>query len=46
MGYSKEEQQSVDGEDGLSFTENGAGNVFGRLEGKNNELPTIVSGSL
>lgn len=51
IGYSKEEQQAKSlvkewmKEAGLTITEDGAGNVFGRLEGKNNELPAIVSGS-
>ncbi|HLR52435.1 MAG TPA: M20 family metallo-hydrolase [Candidatus Avamphibacillus sp.] len=49
-GYSQEEKQAKEfimdwmKEAGLEVTEDGAGNVFGRLEGKNN-LPPIVSGS-
>ncbi|UOQ94538.1 M20 family metallo-hydrolase [Halobacillus shinanisalinarum] len=51
VGFSQEEKQAktlVKGwmkELGLSITEDGAGNVFGRLEGKNPSLPAIVSGS-
>lgn len=32
-------------EAGLTVKEDGAGNVFGRLEGKNNHKPSIMSGS-
>ncbi|MFC7062564.1 M20 family metallo-hydrolase [Halobacillus seohaensis] len=51
LGFSKEEKQAkelVKGwmvEAGLSITEDGAGNVFARLAGKNPEIPAISSGS-
>ncbi|MBT2217904.1 Zn-dependent hydrolase [Virgibacillus dakarensis] len=50
-GFSKEEKAArelVSGwmrEAGLSVREDGAGNIIGRLAGKNNELPAIMSGS-
>lgn len=50
-GYSKEElaaKQLVIGwmkEAGLEVRQDEAGNVFGRLEGKQNDLPVIMSGS-
>ncbi|MFD2922426.1 M20 family metallo-hydrolase [Halobacillus naozhouensis] len=51
VGFSQEEKKAktlVKGwmeELGLSVREDGAGNVFGRLEGKDTSLPAIVSGS-
>src|SRR5690625_2306302 len=50
-GFSKEEKQVKDlvagwmREAGLNVREDGAGNVFGRLAGKNDALPAILSGS-
>ncbi len=50
LGYSKEEKQAKElvigwmKEAGLSITIDGAGNVFGRLEGKQ-EAPAVMSGS-
>lgn len=50
-GFSTEEKrvkELVKGwmqEAGLQVREDGAGNVFGRIDGKNNEQPAIVSGS-
>ncbi|MFE8702757.1 M20 family metallo-hydrolase [Cytobacillus sp. FJAT-54145] len=50
-GFSKEEKQAKElvktwmKEAGLDVHEDGAGNVFGRLEGHNNQLPAIASGS-
>ncbi|MFD2630214.1 M20 family metallo-hydrolase [Oceanobacillus kapialis] len=50
-GYSKEEKQAKDlvarwmTEAGLEVHHDEAGNVFGRLAGKNNHLPAVLSGS-
>lgn len=50
-GFSREEKQAKElvaswmRDAGLYVREDGAGNIFGRLEGKNNELPAIISGS-
>ncbi|MFB4169583.1 Zn-dependent hydrolase [Virgibacillus sp. JSM 102003] len=50
-GFSKEEKQAkvlVSGwmqEAGLDVQEDGAGNIFGRLDGSDNELPAILCGS-
>ncbi|WP_085506078.1 M20 family metallo-hydrolase [Thalassobacillus devorans] len=50
IGFSKEEKQVKDlvkswmEEAGLSISEDGAGNVFGRLEGKDPSKPAIMSG--
>ncbi|WP_100011330.1 M20 family metallo-hydrolase [Lentibacillus sediminis] len=50
-GYSQEEKQAKEliktwmSEAGLTVREDGAGNVFGRLAGKNDEKPAILSGS-
>ncbi|MGY0692437.1 M20 family metallo-hydrolase [Virgibacillus sp. FSP13] len=50
-GFSKEEKEArekVSGwmrEAGLEVHEDGAGNILGRLEGKNKNLPAIMSGS-
>ncbi|MGM8365771.1 M20 family metallo-hydrolase [Virgibacillus sp. W0181] len=50
-GFSEEEQQAKElvqqwmKEAGLKVWQDGAGNVFGRLEGKNKEAKTIISGS-
>ncbi|WP_306417019.1 Zn-dependent hydrolase [Halobacillus sp. Marseille-P3879] len=50
-GFYKEEKQAKDlvkqwmSEAGLTITEDGAGNVFGRLEGKQPGLPAVLSGS-
>ncbi|WP_028783879.1 M20 family metallo-hydrolase [Thalassobacillus devorans] len=50
IGFSKEEKQAKDlmkiwmKEAGLNVSEDGAGNVFGRLEGKDHSLPAIMSG--
>ncbi|MFS0862219.1 M20 family metallo-hydrolase [Fredinandcohnia sp. 179-A 10B2 NHS] len=51
IGFSEEEKAAKDlvkkwmTEAGLEVTVDGAGNVFGRLEGKNPELPALISGS-
>jgi allantoate deiminase len=51
LGFSAEERAAKDmvigwmREAGLVVTEDGAGNVFGRLTGKENQLPSILSGS-
>ncbi|WP_010677074.1 Zn-dependent hydrolase [Bacillus timonensis] len=51
IGFSKEEKAAKDlvkewmSEAGLTVTQDGAGNVFGRLEGKNPNLPALMSGS-
>ncbi|MFB5661099.1 M20 family metallo-hydrolase [Alteribacillus sp. HJP-4] len=51
LGFSIEEKQAKQviigwmQEAGLTVTEDGAGNVFGRLEGKHPDLPVIMSGS-
>lgn len=50
-GFSKEEKAAKElvatwmREAGLNVREDGAGNIFGRLPGKNNDLSAIVSGS-
>ncbi len=50
-GFSREEKEArekVSGwmrEAGLEVHEDGAGNILGRMEGKNNKLPAIMSGS-
>ncbi|MFD1040372.1 M20 family metallo-hydrolase [Virgibacillus byunsanensis] len=50
-GYSKGEKQAKElvsswmRDAGLKVHEDGAGNVFGRLAGKNDELPAIICGS-
>lgn len=50
-GYSQEEKQAKDliskwmKEAGLTVRQDEAGNVFGRLKGRNDGLPAIVSGS-
>ncbi|SDQ67290.1 Zn-dependent hydrolase [Virgibacillus salinus] len=50
-GFSKEEKQAKKlvsswmQEAGLDVREDGAGNIFGRLDGKNNGLPAILCGS-
>lgn len=50
-GFSLEEKQAKElvktwmEEAGLQVRQDGAGNVFGRLAGKNNDLPAILSGS-
>ncbi|MCP3028319.1 Zn-dependent hydrolase [Halobacillus sp. A5] len=50
-GFSKEEQQAKDlvkqwmKQAGLTILEDGAGNVFGRLEGKQPQLPVVLNGS-
>lgn len=50
-GYSKEEKQASElvagwmRDAGLVVHEDGAGNIFGRLVGKSDELPAILSGS-
>lgn len=51
IGFSKEEKAAKDlvkkwmTEAGLTVTQDGAGNVFGRKEGKNPNLPALLSGS-
>ncbi|RFB17389.1 Zn-dependent hydrolase [Bacillus sp. HNG] len=51
IGFSHEEKAAKDlvmqwmTEAGLTVTEDGAGNVFGRLNGKNSDLPALLSGS-
>ncbi|MEH7385991.1 M20 family metallo-hydrolase [Bacillus sp. JJ1521] len=51
IGFSREEKAAKDmvkkwmAEAGLTVTEDGAGNVFGRLDSKNPSLPAILSGS-
>ncbi|MFS0821441.1 M20 family metallo-hydrolase [Bacillus sp. 1P02SD] len=51
IGFSHEEKAAKDlvkkwmTEAGLTVTEDGAGNVFGRLNGKNPDLPALLSGS-
>ncbi|UCZ55174.1 Zn-dependent hydrolase [Bacillus shivajii] len=51
MGFSKEERQAKSlvkswfQEAGLNVYEDGAGNVFGRVSGRNEEAPAILSGS-
>ncbi|AST92375.1 allantoate amidohydrolase [Sutcliffiella cohnii] len=51
LGLSLEEKQAKElvktwmKEAGLEVTEDGAGNVFGKLEGKNSSLPSIWTGS-
>ncbi|MFT4414788.1 M20 family metallo-hydrolase [Fredinandcohnia humi] len=51
VGFSKEEKAAKELvmhwmlEAGLKVTVDGAGNVFGRLDGKNPELPALLSGS-
>ncbi|MCT8138322.1 M20 family metallo-hydrolase [Anaerobacillus sp. CMMVII] len=51
MGFSKEERQAKElvkswmQEAGLVVREDGAGNVFGRLKGKDSTAPAILSGS-
>ncbi|WP_449537953.1 M20 family metallo-hydrolase [Ferdinandcohnia sp. Marseille-Q9671] len=51
IGYSKEEKAAKDlvvqwmTEAGLTVTTDGAGNVFGRVDGKNKNLPALLSGS-
>ena len=51
IGYSQEEQQAKElvmnwmQDAGLETVQDGAGNVFGRLQGKDPELPAIMSGS-
>lgn len=51
IGFSEEEKAAKElvkkwmTEAGLVVTVDGAGNVFGRLEGKNPELPALMSGS-
>lgn len=51
IGFSKEEEQAKQlaikwmTEAGLKIRRDAAGNVFGRLEGKNKALPTLLSGS-
>ncbi|WP_077619820.1 M20 family metallo-hydrolase [Bacillus sinesaloumensis] len=51
IGFSKEEKAAKDivkkwmTEAGLTVTQDGAGNVFGRVEGKNPDLPALLSGS-
>lgn len=51
LGYSKEEREAKElvkewmRQAGLAVREDGAGNVFGRLEGNFNHLPVILSGS-
>lgn len=50
-GFSQEEKEAKDlaakwmREAGLEVRHDGAGNVFGRLAGKNDELPVVLSGS-
>lgn len=50
-GFSKEEKEAKDlvarwmEEAGLHVHRDGAGNVFGRFEGRNNDLPAVMSGS-
>ncbi|MEH7225206.1 M20 family metallo-hydrolase [Bacillus sp. JJ1566] len=51
IGFSREEKAAKDlvkqwmTETGLTVTEDGAGNVFGRIDGKNPNLPAMLSGS-
>ncbi|MBM4761375.1 M20 family metallo-hydrolase [Bacillus sp. B15-48] len=51
IGFSKEEQQAKKRiiqwmeQAGLTVTQDGAGNVFGRIEGRNPGLPALMSGS-
>ncbi len=51
IGFSHEEKAAKDlvkhwmADAGLTVTEDGAGNVFGRMNGKNLSLPAILSGS-
>ncbi|THE11939.1 Zn-dependent hydrolase [Bacillus timonensis] len=51
IGFSHEEKAAKDlvkqwmTEAGLTVTEDGAGNVFGRLNGNNPDLPALLSGS-
>lgn len=51
IGFSLEEKAAKDlvqqwmADAGLTVTEDGAGNVFGRLNGKNPSLPALLSGS-
>ncbi|OIJ16838.1 allantoate amidohydrolase [Anaerobacillus alkalilacustris] len=51
MGFSEEERKAKKlvkewmKEAGLEVREDGAGNVFGRLEGKENDSPVVMSGS-
>lgn len=51
LGFSKEERQAKDlvicwmKDAGLLVTEDSAGNVFGRLEGSDPDLPAVLSGS-
>ncbi|HEY4553117.1 MAG TPA: M20 family metallo-hydrolase [Bacillaceae bacterium] len=51
IGFSKEERQAKElvkkwmREAGLNVREDGAGNVYGRLAGKNDALPAILAGS-
>lgn len=51
VGFSKEERQAKElvkkwmRDAGLQVREDGAGNVFARFEGLNNDLPAILSGS-
>lgn len=50
-GFSKEEKDAKElvaewmREAGLTVSQDGAGNIFGRFEGKNDERPAILSGS-
>ncbi len=51
IGFSQEEKQAKElaiewmKEAGLSISKDGAGNIFGRLEGKDPEKPAVLSGS-
>lgn len=51
IGFSREEKAAKDlvkewmTEAGLTVTQDGAGNVFGRIDGKNPNLPALLSGS-
>ncbi|MET3730062.1 allantoate deiminase [Fictibacillus halophilus] len=51
IGFSKEERKAKELvkswmiNAGLVVTEDGAGNIFGKLEGKNKELASVISGS-
>ncbi|HEX6923590.1 MAG TPA: Zn-dependent hydrolase [Bacillales bacterium] len=51
IGFSEKEREAKDtvkewmNQAGLEIREDGAGNVFGRLSGKQNDLPAVMSGS-